>query len=574
MFCFVFVAKNLVLAGVGSLTLMDEKVCDANDLGTQFFITDEHVRARLTRAQASLEPLRQLNPYVKLSDAATSLSAWLIDSDTDERLALAAFDCVVLTDAATLDECVRVNASCRRHQVKFVMSDVFGLFAWCFVDLGDEFVVHDANGEEHRDEYIGRIDRQQQQQVHIEVVNKRMHHLESGDLVRLSELTAMPELNDRVFVARVINSHTFSIEAEHLPQAQTQNGSGSGGGGGSFRKMKRQETLHFGALDEQLARPDLTMCDLSEAKFNHVHLVHCLLRALLSLPPSFALEELCESGERILAEYCATNGVQIDDDVKKKSTLRHLARMLYVAKREAKFAPLCAILGGVVAQEALKALTGKFTPIKQWLHLDCSELSELSADAPVDELDGTLEEGGEAADRYRSLRRCLGGSSTLEKLQALRVFMVGCGAIGCELLKNYALLGVACGPSGGLLTITDNDLIEKSNLNRQFLFRQHDIQKSKASVAAAAVRRINERINVRAMEHKVCAQTEADHFPDAFFGAQDICVNALDNLEARRYMVKLNTSQFRFSLLYFTSKIQSNSLKNNIFSVVRLLHSS
>jgi len=31
------------------------------------------------------------------------------------------------------------------------------------------------------------------------------------------------------------------------------------------------------------------------------------------------------------------------------------------------FAPLCAFLGGVVAQEALKALTGKFTPLNQWV---------------------------------------------------------------------------------------------------------------------------------------------------------------------------------------------------------------
>jgi ubiquitin-activating enzyme E1 len=50
-----------------------------------------------------------------------------------------------------------------------------------------------------------------------------------------------------------------------------------------------------------------------------------------------------------------------------------------------------------------------------------------------------------------------------------KVFVVGAGAIGCELLKNLALLGV------GDVTVTDNDTIEKSNLNRQFLFREKDI---------------------------------------------------------------------------------------------------
>ena len=51
---------------------------------------------------------------------------------------------------------------------------------------------------------------------------------------------------------------------------------------------------------------------------------------------------------------------------------------------------------------------------------------------------------------------------------------MGAGAIGCELLKNMAMMGVGCG-EGGLLKITDMDQIEVSNLNRQFLFRRADV---------------------------------------------------------------------------------------------------
>ena len=54
---------------------------------------------------------------------------------------------------------------------------------------------------------------------------------------------------------------------------------------------------------------------------------------------------------------------------------------------------------------------------------------------------------------------------------------MGAGAIGCELLKNFAMMGVACG-EGGVVYVTDMDVIEKSNLNRQFLFRPWDIQVS------------------------------------------------------------------------------------------------
>ncbi len=49
----------------------------------------------------------------------------------------------------------------------------------------------------------------------------------------------------------------------------------------------------------------------------------------------------------------------------------------------------------------------------------------------------------------------------------------------CELLKNFAMMGVACGEKGRI-TVTDNDRIEVSNLNRQFLFREADVGKAKA----------------------------------------------------------------------------------------------
>lgn len=53
---------------------------------------------------------------------------------------------------------------------------------------------------------------------------------------------------------------------------------------------------------------------------------------------------------------------------------------------------------------------------------------------------------------------------------------MGAGALGCEFLKNFAMMGIACGDAG-LVTVTDDDVIEKSNLSRQFLFRNWHIGK-------------------------------------------------------------------------------------------------
>jgi ubiquitin-activating enzyme E1 len=60
--------------------------------------------------------------------------------------------------------------------------------------------------------------------------------------------------------------------------------------------------------------------------------------------------------------------------------------------------------------------------------------------------------------------------------------MVGSGALGCELFKAFALIGLGCGAEGKVFC-TDNDNIEVSNLNRQFLFRSNHVGHSKSATA-------------------------------------------------------------------------------------------
>ena len=93
--------------------------------------------------------------------------------------------------------------------------------------------------------------------------------------------------------------------------------------------------------------------------------------------------------------------------------------------------------------------------------------------------------------------------------------MVGSGAIGCELLKNYAMMGFATG--NGKITLTDPDVIELSNLSRQFLFREKHITKPKSLVAAKVVQQMNPDLKdkIDARLQKVCPETEKD-FNDEF----------------------------------------------------------
>ena len=113
---------------------------------------------------------------------------------------------------------------------------------------------------------------------------------------------------------------------------------------------------------------------------------------------------------------------------------------------------------------------------------------------------------------------------------------MGAGAIGCEYLKNYAMMGVGCG-SLGRITVADMDTIEKSNLNRQFLFRNKHIKKPKSEIAAKAAKKMNSNMNIFAHFNRVGKESESIYNDDFFHSLDGVC-NALDNLESRNYVDK------------------------------------
>jgi adenylyltransferase/sulfurtransferase len=108
------------------------------------------------------------------------------------------------------------------------------------------------------------------------------------------------------------------------------------------------------------------------------------------------------------------------------------------------------------------------------------------------------------------------------RLSLARVLVLGAGAIGNEVIKNLALLGI------GQLVIADMDQIELSNLSRSVLFRERDEGAAKAERAAQAAREIYPAIETRAVVGNVLAGLVLGYFRWA-----DAVIGALDNREAR-----------------------------------------
>ena len=233
------------------------------------------------------------------------------------------------------------------------------------------------------------------------------------------------------------------------------------------------------------------------------------------------VEEL--SNERKSIEgACWAQGIQYGFPMGEPRDLDEKRIGRYARLFSTELSGFCAFLGGAAAQEVIKK-SGKFTPIEQWVHHDEEALV-------VDECKSNV--GPLFGSRYDH-QIAIMGKDFQARLANQRIFLVGCGALGCEYLKGLALMGAGTGKDGKVW-VTDMDRIEVSNLSRQFLFRQPDVGHPKSVRGAAVVKRWNPNVNIEALEKKVGDDSE-DFFDDKFWESLSVCWNALDNVQARQY---------------------------------------
>jgi len=416
---------------------------------------------------------------------------------------------VVLTNSS-LEEQKRINEITHRNNIAFIVSDVRGLYAQVFTDFGPNFSCVDTTGEQPITAMIASVTKDKE--AVVTALDESRHGLEDGDVVKFSEVKGMVELNGREFKVKVLGPYTFSIDDTTSFSDYER--------GGVILQVKQPKEINFRPLSSALTNMgEPVMTDF--AKFSSPGLMHLCYQTLHSwvgrnsnMPRPWSRED-ADKFLSLAKELFA-------DEVTDEEFVRQFSMI-----SAGELSPMCAALGGIVAQEVMKASSGKFNPIFQWLYFDALEC------LPEDLSILTETECAPRISRYDG-QIAVFGNQFQEKLGNQKYFVVGAGAIGCELLKNFAMMGLGCS-EGGNISVTDMDMIERSNLNRQFLFRSWNINQHKAVTAVAAVKAMNPSACYKSMEMRVGTETE-NVFNDDFFEPLDGVANALDNVEARTYM--------------------------------------
>ena len=114
------------------------------------------------------------------------------------------------------------------------------------------------------------------------------------------------------------------------------------------------------------------------------------------------------------------------------------------------------------------------------------------------------------------------GFSGQKKIKNAKVLIVGMGGLGCPLLIYLANIGIQN------IGIIDHDKIELTNLNRQILFSEQDIGKSKVIQAYKKIRQIDKKIKIKIFEKKL----EKKNITKVFKKFDIIC-DGTDNFETR-----------------------------------------
>ena len=546
-------AKNIILNGPNEVDIFDPSPVKINDLGTNFYISEEDV-GKKNRDEASLPKLSKLNPYVKVSILKVEQKNDMTEYINHFCEKIEKYNVVVFTELHPMYFIDQIDRMCRSKNIKLIYGFCLGLVGYVFTDFGPNHIIFDENGREIKTFLVKSITRDKKGIVEIDTI-QGTNNLNIGDedYVRFKNVEGMVELNDEKKDFKIKNAtyKSFTI-------GDTSNFSEYTKGGIVYQVKKPiikqyypfcQRALMFCDKYHPANSSDCSKNGRTELLYMALSGVHdYYIKYKCNLPEINNMKQCKEIIEsvKLMYENAKKNKIQCYENIQEfdEKIVRNVVRW-----SAANIPPVCAFFGGIIAQEIIKA-TGKYIPIDQWLIYDFFETVENLSD----DIDRTLKNC-----RYDD-QIAIFGNEIQEKIQKSNMFMVGAGATGCEFLKNFAMMGF-CTDKKSKFVITDNDNIEISNLSRQFLFNKSNVGQSKSVIAAKSSQEMNPNFNVEAKQEKVSKETE-EIFNEDFWTKQNFIIHAVDSIEARKYIDNKNVFYQKISVDSGTSETQARS---NIF---------
>ena len=545
------ILKNLILEGPKRVDIYDPNYININDLNSNYFVKEKDINK--IRDEIIIEKIKDLNPFVQSDIIRPNYNLENNNYENELKFILSKiekYNMIIITEFISKNSINKINSICKKLNKGLIYSCALGLSGFLFNFFSNEHIV--SSPSEKNDTYypIKNIIKGEETIIQLEKSLEGFPDIIEDDYIKLRDINGINEFNeDKIYkiTKRIsISEYKININSKNFNDYTY---------GGFLQVISLPVKMSFQTLEENIKNPmkDKELDIINTPFIGRSDIVHSIIISLYNnnyntkdkntqkrsyiidediLPNINEIifqKEIIESAKIIYnnSKNKKENWIQLEDIYDETSEFKEFDEdmvknlCLYL---KFEIPPITSFLGGIVAQEAIK-LTGRFTPFNQWFEFEFNYLSTKN--------EKLKENNNMKPSRYYEQIQIF-GEEVQKKINSLKMFMVGVGAIGCEYLKNFAMMGISSGKNG-ILTITDFDKIELSNLNRQFLFRENNIGQFKSEVAEYYIKQMNNSINILTHKKFVGAETE-NIFSDKFWDEQDIIFNAVDNVKARFYL--------------------------------------
>ena len=511
------IAKNIIVSGPNKVTIFDPNEVQIDDLGSNFYLTEKDIGKR--RDESCLLKLQQLNKYVKLDYFKEKYF-----NDITKKI-IGNFNVIVVSEIISKEDIIFIDDISRKNHISFIYTAICGLSSFVFTDFGPDFTIYDEYCFKKRKFYIKNIEKSEDGLVEIEWNNNRNPYIK--DYILFKDVEGMTEINYCENNKKVFKIKPRDISSFYIGNTKNYSEYKSGG---YIEETVIPKKVSYGSFLTKLEEPFINEDYYVNSKKKFVFLIFRALmdffdknKRLPFLNDLKDFEELRIITKNIFdfLDYDNLYSFDKDEMIFNENIIKNIC-----FSATAEIPCMTSLIGGVVCQEIIKT-TGKFRPIDQWEIFDFLQYSSI---IPENEKWGKYNII-KNDNRYDELISVFGKNS-IQKLQNSNILLAGAGALGCELLKNLALLGI----SNSVLVI-DDDNIEISNLNRQILFHEEHKGLNKALIACKSAKQINSDLACNYISKRISPENK-NIFNKSYFDRVDFVLGAIDSKEGNYYLVK------------------------------------